>query len=339
MFIDEVRIHVKAGDGGRGSVSFFHAKYQPLGGPDGGNGGQGGSVILEVDTNIHTLLDFSYPRLNRAEKGAHGRGKKQFGRGGRDLVLKIPPGTLVKNPESGQVLADLTRPGERFIAAQGGIGGRGNATFATPVNRAPQYAQPGKPGEKRWLKLELKLIAQAGIVGFPNAGKSTLIGMISHAHPKVASYPFTTLDPHLGVVRGPDFESMVVADIPGLIEGAHEGMGLGTRFLKHIQRTRFLLHMVDLSPGADRDVIKDLSTINSEMSTFDPELAEKPQIIVGNKIDVEGSGERREELREHCSRHSIPFFAISALTGEGLEPLVEGIFEFHHRGEDTGESS
>jgi GTP-binding protein len=328
MFIDEVKIHVKAGDGGRGCVSFLRGKYQPLGGPDGGHGGDGGSVLLEVDPQLNTLLDLTYRRLNRAERGAHGRGKNQYGRKGEDLIIKIPPGTVVKDPETEAVMADLVRPGERYLAAEGGRGGRGNAAFVTSVNQAPRYAQPGEIGQERWLHLELKILAEAGIIGFPNVGKSTLISMISEARPKIASYPFTTLNPQLGVVVGPEFQRIVVADIPGLIEGAHQGSGLGTRFLKHIQRTSILIHMVDLSPGTGREVVGDIQTINRELGSFDRALSEKPQIIVGNKIDLAGSGERRARLEAYCLERSLPFHAVSALKGEGLDELVSGIFKF-----------
>lgn len=327
MFVDEVRIYVKAGEGGRGCVSFRREKFVPLGGPDGGDGGDGGNVILEADKDISTLLDLTYHRYNMAPKGKHGRGKKQHGARGKDLIIRVPAGTVVKDEDSGSILADLVSNGQQCVVARGGRGGRGNARFASATDRAPRYAQPGLPGEDRWLKLELKILADVGIVGFPNAGKSTLLSKISEAQTKAAPYPFTTLQPHLGVVAGPPFTTLVAADMPGLIEGAHKGHGLGTRFLRHIQRTRVILHVIDLNPETGRDQVGDWEAINREMVAFDPELGERPQVVAANKIDLPGSRERLDPLEEFCRKKQLPVYPVSALTGEGLDKLVSGVFK------------
>lgn len=323
-FIDEVWIHVCAGRGGDGIVSFRREKFVPRGGPDGGDGGRGGHVIVRADPSIHTLLDYRYKRRYKAEDGARGGAGRKTGRNGRDVILRVPPGTVVRTLD-GEVIADLVNPGDEVIVARGGKGGRGNAHFATPWRQAPDFATKGEPGEARDLHLELRLIADVGIVGMPNAGKSSLINRISAAKAKVADYPFTTLVPNLGVVSvGPDV-SFVVADMPGLIAGASEGLGLGTRFLKHCERVKVLLYLVDCSPG--NDPVKALNTVMAEISAHSKEMASRPSIVAANKIDVPGSEEGVEALRCEATRLSLPFFAISALTGEGVEDLVKALGE------------
>ncbi len=271
-FVDEVKIYVKAGDGGRGCVSFRREKCVPKGGPDGGDGGRGGDIILKVDDRLHTLLDLRYQRHYKAKRGEHGRGSGQHGKDAPDLIIRVPAGTIIKEQEGG-FIADLTKDGQQIIIAKAGRGGRGNARFASSTNQAPRYAQPGTTGEERWLALNLKLLADVGLLGFPNAGKSTLISRISQARPKVADYPFTTLTPNLGVVKSGDYKSFVVADIPGLLPGAHQGVGLGDRFLKHIERTKILVHLIDISQGAERDPVIEYKTINNELAQFSPKLA------------------------------------------------------------------
>ncbi|HKY32985.1 MAG TPA: GTPase ObgE [Candidatus Polarisedimenticolia bacterium] len=326
MFVDHARIFVAAGDGGNGCLSFRREKYVPRGGPDGGDGGDGGSVILEADKDLSTLVPFRYNRLFRAERGRHGQGANRHGRRGEDLLIKVPPGTVVMDETGSRKLADLSRPGERWPAAQGGRGGRGNARFATSTNQAPRRHEEGRPGEERWLVLELKLLADVGLVGFPNAGKSTLLSRLSDARPKIADYPFTTLTPHLGHVTAAEDLSFVMADIPGLIEGASEGAGLGTRFLRHVERTRLLLHLVDVSPMAEGSPVRRWEVIQGELAAAPGGLAGKPQIVVGTKIDALGGGEDRpdrlEALRRHCAARGLPFVAISAVSGAGLAELV-----------------
>ncbi len=324
-FIDEAKIYVKAGDGGRGCVSFRREKYVPKGGPNGGDGGKGGDVVIVADRRLSSLLDFKYRRHFKARRGEHGKGSLCHGKNGRDLKIKVPVGTVIKDAETGEVLSDLTEDGQSFVCARGGRGGRGNARFATPTNQAPRYAEPGEPGEERWLKLELKLLADVGIIGFPNAGKSTLISRISAARPKVAGYPFTTLRPHLGVVRYDDDRTFVVADIPGLVEGAHTGRGLGIRFLKHIERTRLLVHLLDMSPDTGRDPVEDYNVVNTELRAFNPELAKRPQIVALNKVDIPGAEERARGLLKYFSDKGIKVFLISAATGKGLKELVSFI--------------
>ncbi len=320
MFVDEAKIWVKAGDGGRGCVSFRREKFVPRGGPDGGDGGRGGDVVFEADPHLRTLLDFKYKQHYRAQDGGHGRGKKQHGRNGEDLLIKVPVGTIIKDAETEEVIADLSVPGQRVIVAKGGKGGRGNARFATPTRQAPRFAEEGEPGEERWLKLELKLLADVGLVGYPNAGKSTLLRRISAAKPKVAPYPFTTLVPHLGVVSiGED--QFVVADIPGLIEGAHQGAGLGSRFLRHIERTRLLVHLIDVSAGADPLTLYE--GIRRELGLFSPELLKKPELVVLNKIDLPEVRDRVDDIRRKFEGRGLPFLALSALTGEGVEELLK----------------
>ena len=332
MFVDHARIFVSAGGGGNGCLSFRREKYVPKGGPDGGDGGDGGSVILLADADLSTLVPFRYQRLLRAQRGRHGMGSNRHGRQGEDLVVKVPPCTLVLEEESGATLADLRRPGDRFVAAQGGRGGRGNARFATSTNQAPRRADPGEAGQERWLTLELKLLADVGLIGFPNVGKSTLISRISDAHPRIADYPFTTLTPHLGHVVADEAFSFVVADIPGLIEGAAQGAGLGTRFLRHVERTRLLLHLVEVSPQAELDPLERVRIIDKELAAAPGRLAEKPRMIVATKTDTISRGEagapsreRLEALRRHCLEHGLPFAAISAVTGDGVGVLVQTV--------------
>jgi len=322
MFVDEALIWVKAGDGGRGCVSFRREKYVPRGGPDGGDGGKGGDVILEADPNLKTLLDYRYKREYKAQNGEPGKGKNQHGKDGKPLILKVPVGTIVKDAQTDEVIADLSKPFERLVVARGGKGGRGNARFATPIRQAPHFAEPGQPGEERWLKLELKLLADVGLIGFPNTGKSTLLRKISRARPEVAPYPFTTLRPYLGVVRFEDKE-FIVADIPGLIEGAHKGIGLGNQFLKHIERTRLLVHLIDISNG--EEALELYEKIRNELKLYKEDLLEKPELVVLNKIDLPQVREKVEEVKEAFQNRGLPFFAISALTGEGIGELLRGI--------------
>jgi len=320
MFIDEAKIWVKAGDGGNGCVAFRREKYVPRGGPSGGDGGDGGDVVLESTEHLNTLLPFRYNREFRGERGRHGEGSNRHGREGEDTLIRVPVGTILFEEESGERLFDFTASGQRWVAARGGRGGRGNARFASSTNRAPRRADPGETGEERRLRLELKLLADVGLVGFPNAGKSTLISRLSAAHPKIADYPFTTLEPCLGVVAVGEEESFVLADIPGLIEGAHQGHGLGTRFLRHIERTRLLVHLVDVS-ATGRDPAEDFRVVRNELGQFSPALLEKPVVVVANKLDQPEGAERAEALRAFCQREGMPFHAISALRGDGLNEL------------------
>ena len=324
-FVDQVRIEVKAGDGGRGCVSFRREKFIPKGGPDGGDGGKGGSVYFVVDEALSTLLDYRYMHHYKAQNGAPGLGKNMHGKNGESLELRVPPGTLVYDDESGELLADLTETGKPLLFLPGGQGGRGNARFATSTNRAPRHAQPGIAGEARSLRLELKLLADVGLVGLPNAGKSTLISAVSAAKPKIADYPFTTLVPNLGVVRYGNFKTMVLADIPGLIAGASEGHGLGIRFLRHVERTDLFLHLVDLSCMQEGDPFDNFQMINNELKGYAEELASKPQLVVLTKIDIPEVRELAEQLREHFESLGFPVHAISAVTGEGLKELVRAV--------------
>ena len=320
QFIDRAKIFVQGGAGGNGCVAFRREKFVPKGGPAGGDGGKGGDVVLVADRNVHTLLDFKYKRHYKAERGRHGEGNKRSGRSGEDLEIKVPVGTVVKDAETGEVLGDLTEHGQRLIVAKGGRGGRGNAAFATPTRRAPDFAEPGQPGEERWIELELKLLADVGLVGFPNAGKSTFLSRISKAKPEIADYPFTTLRPILGVAKVGDF-SFVVADIPGLIEGAHQGKGLGHEFLRHIERTKLLLHLIDLT-SPEMEPEEAFEKINRELSLYSPELTKKPQIVVGTKIDALTDRSKLERLKRYFKEKGYPFFAVSAVTGEGMEELL-----------------
>src|ERR671918_550912 len=286
MFIDRARIHVQGGDGGSGVTAFRREKFVPRGGPSGGDGGRGGDVILVADASLNTLLHLRYNPQHNAARGSHGEGANRSGRDGADLIVRVPVGTQIFDATTGDLLHDLSHDGDRWLAARGGRGGFGNAHFATSTNRAPRYHQEGSPGEEFELQLELKLLADVGLVGFPNAGKSTFISAVSAAHPKIADYPFTTLEPHLGVVDMGDFRTFVIADIPGLIEGAHEGHGLGDRFLRHIERTKLLLHLVDVSSASGRDAVSDYEVINNELAAYDPQLASRAQFVVATKIDA-----------------------------------------------------
>ncbi len=320
MFVDEARIRVKAGDGGRGCVSFRREAHVPRGGPDGGDGGDGGSIYLVASRSYRTLSDQKYQQQYRAENGAHGRGKTMHGRRGADLMVLIPLGTIVEDAETGEVLADLIHDGEQVLVAQCGKGGRGNARFATAVRQAPRVAQPGQRGQQRLLHLTLKLLADVGLIGLPNAGKSALLCRISAAQSKVADYPFTTLTPYLGTVEIDPLGAMVVADIPGLIEGAAAGRGLGIRFLRHIERTRLLVYVIDVSDDA-RDPLEALSVVEEELQVFNPGLLQRVRVIAANKIDLP-HGTHLPSLSALCAERAIPFFPLSAVTGEGVEPLV-----------------
>jgi GTP-binding protein len=321
QFIDEAEVHVKAGDGGAGAVAFRREKFVPRGGPSGGDGGNGADIILETDERLTTLLDFRFKREYRARNGEPGRGRDQNGHAAPEMVLKVPPGTLVRDLGSGEVIADLRENARRFVLAKGGRGGLGNMNFATPTLQAPRFAQPGTEGEEKRIRLELRLLADVGLVGFPNAGKSTLVSRLSRAKPRIADYPFTTLQPHLGVVQYKDGRSFVLSDLPGLIEGAHRGAGLGHRFLKHMARCRSVIHLVDASQ--DRDLVADFDAINRELELFDPALGRKPQIVAANKIDIPDARERGQEFRKRLARRKIEVHLVSGATGEGLDALLD----------------
>jgi GTPase len=331
VFVDEAKIVVKAGAGGNGCMAFRREKFVPRGGPSGGDGGNGGDIYLESTENDNTLLRYRYNREFRADRGRHGEGSGCYGKSGEDMVLSVPVGTVVYDEDSGEQLYDFTEPGQKFRAARGGHGGRGNIHFTRPWHQAPREHEEGHPGEERHLRLELKLLADVGLLGFPNAGKSTLISRISAARPKIADYPFTTLEPHLGVVSAdPDAapgtgRTFVVADLPGLIEGAHEGVGLGTRFLRHIERTRLLAHLVDTSDANERDPVRDFEIICGELRAFSEALMEKPMIVVATKLDATTERTRLERLREFAATRRLAFFAISSATGEGVQALVRAM--------------
>src|SRR4030095_15070829 len=325
MFVDEIDVFVKGGDGGAGCVSFRREKFVPRGGPDGGDGGDGGSIILEADPSITTLLDFHYQRHYTAERGHHGEGANRHGRSGDDTILRVPLGTVVSERDGGEPLGDLTERGQRLTVAKGARGGRGNARFTTSTNRAPRRADLGRAGEERWIHLELKLLADVGGVGVPDARESTLVSRLSAAKPKIADYPFTTLAPTLGIVRAGDDRSFVIADLPGLIPGAASGKGLGHRFLRHVERTRLLVHLIDLDPSTGRDPLADYRAIRDELSAYSPELAARPEIVVVNKAELPGTGEARAAVARSSPEASLPFHAISAVTGEGLPALVHDL--------------
>ncbi len=329
-FVDEAYIEVAAGDGGNGCASFRHEKFKEFGGPDGGDGGRGGHVWALADGNLNTLIDYRYSRRFEAQRGEHGKGSDMFGAKGEDIVLKMPVGTIIRNADTGEVMHELLRPGEKILLAKGGDGGFGNLRFKSAINRAPRQKTPGHPGERFNLQLELKVLADVGLLGMPNAGKSTFIAAVSNARPKIADYPFTTLHPNLGVVRvGPE-KSFVIADVPGLIEGASEGAGLGHQFLRHLQRTRLLLHIVDLAPFDETvDPVAQAKAIVQELKKYDPELYAKPRWLVLNKLDMVPAEERQARVKDFVKRfkHKGPVFEISALTREGCEPLVQQIYQ------------
>jgi len=325
MFLDRVKIHVKAGDGGNGVTAFRREKFVPRGGPSGGDGGVGGSVFIEADEGLNTLLHLRYNPEHKAERGRHGEGSNRFGKDGEHVTVRVPVGTQVFDADSGDLLFDFVEAGQNYLVAKGGKGGWGNAHFATPTKQAPKYHYDGRPGEERTLQLELKLIADVGLVGFPNAGKSTLISVISAAKPKIADYPFTTLEPNLGVVDMGDFKTFVVADIPGLIEGASNGAGLGDRFLRHVERTKLILHLVDVSSMSGRDPVEDYEVINRELAAYDADLAERPQIVVATKIDALDEQERLDALKAQAKKDKRPFFAISAVANKGVSELVNAV--------------
>jgi GTPase len=327
MFIDQVTISIKAGDGGDGCCSFRREKHIPLGGPDGGDGGRGGDVILQVNSNLSTLIDLRYKKLYQAENGKPGKGNQMTGRSGKDLIVSLPPGTLVKDKETDELLVDLKESGQQFVVAKGGNYGQGNMRFKSATNRAPKKFGTGKPGESCQLFLELKLLADVGIIGFPNAGKSTLISRISNARPKVAGYPFTTLVPNLGIVRLDEGESFVAADIPGLIEGAHKGKGLGHQFLRHIERTRLLLHLIDFSDIDSDNILDRYHKLQNELKAFSENLFEKPQILVATKMDDPQSAINLEKMKLAVKEMNLSLFAISSVTGEGIEQLLWKIKE------------
>ncbi len=323
QFIDEVKVYVKAGDGGRGCVSFRREKYVPKGGPDGGDGGRGGHIIFKAMGDINTLLDIKYQQQYRAKNGQHGMGKDMHGKNGKDLTISVPVGTVVKDAVSSEILEDLISGGQEFIVVKGGRGGLGNAHFKSATRQAPRFAQPGEPGEERTLVLELKLLADVGLIGLPNAGKSTLISSVSSAKPKIADYPFTTLTPVLGVVKYGEFKSFVIADIPGLIEGAHKGAGLGFQFLRHVERTSFLLHLVDISEMAEGDPVDNFEKINKELKLYGLQLLKKHQVVAGTKLDIKGNRKRLDRLALYCKDKNYDFLPISAVTGEGIKKLIK----------------
>jgi GTP-binding protein len=324
-FVDEARIHVRAGDGGNGCVSFRREKFIPRGGPNGGDGGKGGDVILQADAQLSTLLDLTYPKPFRAQKGHHGKGKDQTGKNGEDLIIRIPAGTLIRDDQTEEVLQDLLFDGQQYIVVEGGRGGRGNTRFATSTLRAPRHAEKGEKGQERILRLELKLLADVGLIGYPNVGKSTFLSRISSAKPKIADYPFTTLVPNLGVVSREDHRSFVVADIPGLIEGASKGAGLGLTFLRHVERTRLLIHLLDISEEPSRDAIKDFHALNHELKAYHPSLQEKTQLIALNKIDLPSVREKVKDIENQFERMGLRLYLISGQTGEGVRELMETV--------------
>ncbi|SDC40315.1 MULTISPECIES: GTPase ObgE [unclassified Candidatus Frackibacter] len=334
MFVDEVSIEVKGGNGGHGVTSFRREKFEPQGGPDGGDGGLGGDVVLLVDEGLNTLLDFREQKHYTAEDGENGKSKNQHGQNGDDLIISVPPGTVVYDEETGEVIADLTNDGDRVVVAEGGRGGRGNARFKSSTRRAPRFSENGEPGEKKRLRLELKLLADVGLVGFPNVGKSTLISNVSAAKPKIGNYHFTTLQPNLGVVKTGDYSSFVMADIPGLIEGAHSGVGLGDEFLRHLERTKVIVHVLDVSGMEGRDPIEDFEVINQELEEFNSKLMEREQVVAANKMDLPLARENIERLKEELEAKGYEVFPISAVTGEGVKELIRRVDRLVQEAED-----
>ena len=326
MFIDRARIFVQSGKGGDGMSSFRHEKFVPKGGPTGGDGGQGGNVVLVADRNVNTLVDFRFRRLFKAKPGGKGEGRNKYGRNAEDLLITVPLGPIVKDEETGQVMADLSRDGQRANVAKGGRGGRGNWHFRTSANRTPTFAERGEPGEERWLRLELKVLADVGLLGYPSVGKSSILRKVSAAQPEVAAYHFTTLNPILGVVNLPDHRSFVMADIPGLIDGASEGVGLGHDFLRHIERTKILIHVVDVSGIEGRDPIEDYEKINAELAKYSEKLARKRQVVAANKIDLLGDSDNLERLMDYMTAHGVEVYPICAMTGEGMDKLLERVW-------------
>lgn len=324
QFVDYAAIRIKSGDGGRGCVSFRREKYVPRGGPDGGDGGRGGHVIIEATEQLNTLLDLRYHHEYKAKRGCHGKGKKMHGKDGEDLLIPVPVGTVVRDEATGETIADFDSAGKKIIIAKGGRGGLGNSHFATAVRQAPRFAQKGEEGEERSLIIELKLLADVGLIGFPNAGKSTLISVISAARPKIADYPFTTIVPNLGVVKLEDFRSFVVADIPGLIEGAHAGSGLGFQFLRHVERTSLLLHLVDISEMSGGNPVDNFKMINKELGLYSADLLKKPQIVIATKLDIAVKN-KLDSLSHYCKNNGIDFFAISAPAGKGVKTLIRHV--------------
>jgi GTPase len=344
MFVDQVKIYVKGGDGGNGMVAFRREKYVPKGGPAGGDGGRGADVVFEVEEGLRTLMDFRYQRHFKAPRGEHGMSKGQHGRGSKDMIVKVPPGTVVMDAETNEVIADLVEHGQRAIIAKGGRGGRGNTRFATPANPAPEIAENGEPGQERDVILELKLLADVGLVGFPSVGKSTLLSVVSSAKPKIAEYHFTTIVPNLGMVETDDGRSFVMADLPGLIEGAHAGVGLGHQFLRHIERTRVIVHVIDMAAMEGRDPYEDYLTINRELKEYNLRLTERPQIIVANKMDMPEAEENLQKFKEQL-QEDYPIFPISAITRQGLRELLFAVadkieetpeFPLQHEEEELG---
>ncbi|MDF2593022.1 MAG: GTP-binding protein Obg/CgtA [Clostridia bacterium] len=337
MFVDKAKILIKAGNGGDGKVSFRREKYAPNGGPDGGDGGAGGNVIFEVSDEMRTLMDFRYKRKHVAESGEHGMTVNSSGKSGQHLYIKVPAGTVIRDVATGKAIADLKYPGDKFIAARGGRGGQGNQHFATATRQTPRFAQPGEKGDEREVELELKLLADIGLVGFPNVGKSTLLSMVTSARPKIANYHFTTLVPNLGVVDIGDGRSFVLADIPGIIEGAHTGVGLGHDFLRHIERTKVLIHIIDASGIEGRDPIDDFYKINEELSLYNPKLSTKPQLVACNKMDIPGAEENYEKIREALEGKGYEIFKISAATKQGIDPLLDRAFNLLEQFKDVEE--
>ncbi|MBN8236766.1 GTPase ObgE [Halobacillus kuroshimensis] len=325
MFVDQVKVFVKGGDGGNGLVAYRREKYVPKGGPAGGDGGNGGDVVFEVDEGLNTLMDFRYQHHFKAVRGQNGMNQKQHGKNAEPLVISVPPGTTVKSADSDKVIADLTEHKQRAVIAKGGRGGRGNARFASPRNPAPEIAENGEPGEELDVVVELKLLADVGLVGFPSVGKSTFLSVVTAARPKIADYHFTTLAPNLGVVESQDHRSFVMADLPGLIEGAHEGVGLGHQFLRHVERTRLLLHVIDMSAMEGRDPYEDYVTINQELSSYDERLKNRPQLIVANKMDMPGAEDNLELFKEQLGDQEIDIYPISTVTREGLDELLYAV--------------